>query len=80
MGKIAEEHLHRDSGNGACTLVGNVTIQVGNFVSSQIGGFAHGQTSQREAARIGVQGRVNWRNRYLAAGASAFQNQDGCHN
>ena len=77
MGEIAEEHLHGDGGDGACADVGDVAIQVSDFASRQVAGFAHGNASQREILRIGIQGRGDRRHRRLAATVCVLQAQDG---
>lgn len=76
VGVVAEEYLHGDAGDDPGALVRDMAIEVGDLASSQIAGFAHGKTGEREIGRIGVKRRGDGRDAVLAMDLAVFQGQD----
>jgi hypothetical protein len=54
FGRVAEEDLDGDRGDGASSCVPDAPVNVGDFAAGEVGGLAHDETGDGQADGVGI--------------------------
>lgn len=60
FGGVAEKNLDGDGGDGAVSLVGDVSVDVGDFTSGEVRGLAHDEAGDGKARGVGIGSCGDW--------------------
>lgn len=79
FGRVAEEDLDGDGGDGSVSLVGDVSVDIGDFAAGKVRGLAHDEAGNGKAGGVGIGSCGDWGDDDGFAAVLEDEDHGGCY-